>query len=58
MAPRKTENNAYAIFWGEKLKTMLMQYFGVTNKEHYGMLWYFLEWSIAVLGKFFAEVIT
>ena len=32
MAPRKTENNAYAKF-------------GVTNKEHYGML-YFLEWSI------------
>ena len=31
----------------EKLKTMLMQNFGVTNKEHYGMLWYFLEWSIA-----------
>ena len=27
----------------EKLKTMLMQNFGVTNKEHYGMLWYF--WS-------------
>ena len=26
---------------------MLMQDFGVTNKEHYGMLWYFLEWSIA-----------
>ena len=22
---------------------MLMQNFGVTNKEHYGMLWYFLE---------------
>ena len=20
------------------------QNFGVTNKEHYGMLWYFLEW--------------
>ena len=34
MAPRETENNAYAKF-------------GVTNKEHYGMLWYFLEWSIA-----------
>ena len=32
----------------EKLKTMLMQNFGVTNKEHYGMLWYFLEWSIVV----------
>ena len=31
----------------EKLKTMLMQNFVVTNKEHYGMLWlYFLEWSI------------
>ena len=34
--------------WGhfnsqEKLKTMLMQNFGVTNEEHYGMLWYF--WS-------------
>ena len=25
---------------------MLIQYFGVTNKEHYGMLWYFLEWSV------------
>ena len=30
----------------EKLKTILTQKFGVTNKEHYGMLWYFLEWSI------------
>ena len=30
----------------EKLKTMLMQTFAVTTKEHYGMLWYFLEWSI------------
>ena len=27
-------------------KTMLMQNFGVTKKEHYGMLWYFLEWLI------------
>ena len=26
---------------------MLMQNFGVTNKEYYGMLWHFLEWSIA-----------
>ena len=25
---------------------MLMQNFEATNKEHYGMLWYFLEWSI------------
>ena len=30
----------------EKLKTMLMQNVWVTNKEQYGMLWYFLEWSI------------
>ena len=29
--------------------TMLMQNLGATNKEHYGMLWYFLEWS----NKFF-----
>ena len=35
----------------EKLKTMLMQNFGVTNKQHYGMLWYFLEWSIAITSK-------
>ena len=33
MAPRETENNAFAEL-------------GVTNKEHYGMLWYFLEQSI------------
>jgi len=26
----------------EKLKTMLMQNIGVTNKEYHGMLWYFL----------------
>ena len=25
-----------------------MQNFGVTNKENYGVLWYFLEWSIHV----------
>ena len=25
---------------------MLMQNFGESNKEHYGVLWYFLEWSI------------
>ena len=27
---------------------MLIQNFGVTHKKHYGMLWYFLEWSIAL----------
>ena len=35
MAPRETENNAYAKCWP-----------GVTNKELYGMLGSFLEWSI------------
>ena len=30
MGPRETENNAYAKF-------------GVTKKEHYGMVWYFLR---------------
>ena len=35
MAPRlEIENNAYAKFWGG------------ANKEHYGTLWYFLEWTI------------
>ena len=28
-----------------------MQNFGVTNKEYYGMLWYFLEWSIGSLSN-------
>ena len=37
MASRETENSTYANF-------------GVTNKEHYGMLWYFLEWSILFEG--------
>ena len=46
----------FGVSWGhfnsqEKLKTMLMQNFGVTNKEHYGMLWYFLEWSIIRVHK-------
>ena len=27
---------------------MLMQNFGLTYKEHYGMLGYFLEWSIEI----------
>ena len=40
--------SVFSFSWGhfdsqQKLKTMLMQNFGVTNKEHYGMLWYF--WS-------------
>ena len=39
MAPRETENNAYAKFWDD-------------NKEHYGMFSYFLEWSIAQAASF------
>ena len=35
MAPIETGNNAYAKF-------------GVTNIEHYGMLWYFLTCSVEV----------
>ena len=38
MAPRETENNAYAKFWGDKQRT----------------LWYvmvFLEWSIFALAS-------
>jgi len=31
----------------EKPKSMHLQTFGMTNKEHYDMLWYFVEWSIA-----------
>ena len=39
MAPRETENNAYAKFWGDKQRT----------------LWYvmvFLEWSIGVGSRY------
>ena len=31
---------------------MLKLNFGVTSKEHYGMLWYFLEWSISITPRF------
>ena len=34
IAPRETENNAYAKFWGDK-KSIIAS-----------MLWYFPEWSI------------
>ena len=44
MAPRETENNAYAKFWGNKQRT----------------LWYvmvFLEWSILSHGSTFVYMI-
>ena len=34
MAPRETANNAYAKFGDDK-------------QNYYGVLWYFLEWSIS-----------
>ena len=43
MAPRETENNAYAKFWGDKQRT----------------LWYvmvFLEWSISLPRSRFLDV--
>ena len=33
-APEETENNAYAIFWGDKQRALWY-------------VWYFLEWSLA-----------
>ena len=44
--PKILHKHCFQFLKLQKLKTMLMQNFGVTNKEHYGMLWYFLEWSI------------
>ena len=35
----------------EKLKTMLMQNFGVTDKEHYGMLWYFWSGQLSLTSQ-------
>ena len=37
----------------EKLKTMLMQKFGLTNKEHYGMLW-----SCQLMSRWVFETLT
>ena len=36
---------------------MLMQNFGVRNKERYGMLGYFLEWSIVPSQSFMENVL-
>ena len=35
----------------EKLKTMLMQSFGVTSKGHYGMLWYFWSGQLSLTSQ-------
>ena len=49
VTPKFCVNFVFSFSWElkwlqEKLKTMLIQNFGVTNEEYYGMLWYFLEW--------------
>ena len=51
LSPQNLHKHCFQFPWGhfnsqEKLKTMLMQNLWVTNKEYYGILWYFLEWSI------------
>ena len=58
VTPKFCISIVFSFPWGhfnsqEKLKTMLMQNFGMTNKEHYGMFWYFLEWSIRVIERSF-----
>ena len=45
VTPKFCISIVFSFCWGhfnsqEKRKTMLMQNFGVTNTEHYGMLWY------------------
>ena len=37
MAPRETENNAYAKFWGDKQRTLwyVMVFSGVVNKNEW-----------------------
>ena len=44
--PKILHKHCFSFSWGhfnsqEKVKTMHMQNFGVANKEHYGMLWYY-----------------
>ena len=37
----------------EKLKnSAYAKFFGMTNKQYYGMLWYFLDWSIGEFDYF------
>jgi len=35
-----------------------MQNFGVTNKDHYGMSWYFLEWSNTLQMEWLTDVLS
>ena len=56
VTPKFCISFVFSFFWElkwpeEKLKTILMQNFGVTNKEHFGMLWYFLKGSITTVPE-------
>ena len=41
MAPRETENNAYAKFWGDKQRASwyVMVFSGVVNRPFYSCVW-------------------
>ena len=57
VAPKFCIRIVFSFSWGhfnsqEKLKTMLMQNFGVSDKEHYGILLYFLEWFRTTSSKY------
>ena len=48
VTPKFCVSFVFSFFWQlkwpqEKLKAMVMQNFGVTKEEYYGMSWYFLE---------------
>ena len=45
----KNSRNKHCFQFPLGAMTMLMQTFEGTSKEHYGMSWYFLEWSIEML---------
>ena len=61
------EHSVFSFSWGHlnsqaRLKTMLLQNFGVTNKEYYRMLWYFQSGQLLAnclgvinIGRFFLK---
>ena len=48
MAPRETENNAYAILWGDKQKALwyAMAFSGVVNWEKNFVAWYKFSFTL------------
>ena len=49
LSPQKFVQALFSVSLGEKLKTILMQNFGVANRERYRMLRYFLEWCCILI---------